>query len=128
MTKEGKQIKAEQANPRNGAFSVLYRVAAEGAYANLALNAELEKRHYLREDMNLLTALVYGVLRQQRRLDYALTAFVNRPLEKLPLKILLILRLGAYQLLEMERIPPSAAVSYTHLPYSLCSYYKDFLK
>ena len=53
MTKEGKQIKAEQANPRNGAFSVLYRVAAEGAYANLALNAELEK---LKIDFNRMSA------------------------------------------------------------------------
>lgn len=111
MTKEGKQGKPGYANPRNGAFAVLYRVATDGAYANLTLNAELAKNHYRREDANLVTALVYGVLRQQRRLDYALTAFVNRPLEKLPLKILLILRLGAYQLLEMEKIPPSAAVN-----------------
>ena len=59
----------------------------------------------------MLTELVYGTLRMQGTIDYILSQFVKQPLTKLPLKILLILRLGVYQLLFMEKIPVSAAVN-----------------
>ena len=93
-------------------MEVLLAVAAEGAYSNLALSRVLNSNASLpAAERALLTELVYGTLRMQGTIDYILGCFVKQGLAKLPLKILLILRLGVYQLLFMERIPPSAAVN-----------------
>lgn len=94
---------------RELALEVLLAVALEGAYSNLALNRVL--RQHQPAERALLTELVYGTLRMQGTIDYILSQFVKQPLTKLPLKILLILRLGVYQLLFMEKIPVSAAVN-----------------
>ena len=99
-------------NARQLALEVLLAVAAEGAYSNLALSRVLNSNASLpAAERALLTELVYGTLRMQGTIDYILGCFVKQGLAKLPLKILLILRLGVYQLLFMERIPPSAAVN-----------------
>jgi len=61
----------------------------------------------------LLTELVYGVLRLRGRLDFALGRFSRQPLPRLEPEVLLLLRLGSYQLLQLDRIPPHAAVNAT---------------
>jgi 16S rRNA (cytosine967-C5)-methyltransferase len=61
-------------------------------------------------DRNLATALVLGVLRWQIRLDHQLHALLARPNAKLDAEILIALRLGAFQLLRMDRIPARAAI------------------
>ena len=55
--------------------------------------------------------LVYGTVRLRGRMDYVLRAFVNRPLRTLQPELLDVLRLGAYQLMEMGGVPSYAAVS-----------------
>ncbi len=62
-------------------------------------------------DQALIYQLVYGVLRWQGKLDWVLQQFSQRPLEKLSPKTLFILRLGAFQLFFLSRIPVSAAVN-----------------
>jgi 16S rRNA (cytosine967-C5)-methyltransferase len=100
-------------DPRAIAFAVLERVIG-GGYADRTLDAELRRRPTLDpRDRALATELVYGILRHQGRLDYALGCFCKQPLTKLELRVLLLLRLGAYQLLCLERIPESAAVNTT---------------
>jgi 16S rRNA (cytosine967-C5)-methyltransferase len=59
----------------------------------------------------LVTELVDGSLRWQGRLDYLLGLLLEKPLVQLAAPIRLILRLGAYQLTILERIPPHAAVN-----------------
>jgi len=107
------QIPSVINNPRYLAFTVLDRVAG-GSYADRTLDAELQ-RHPLLDprDRGLATELVYGLLRQQGRLDYALARFCKQPLAKLEHRVLLLLRLGAYQLLCLDRVPDSAAVDTT---------------
>jgi 16S rRNA (cytosine967-C5)-methyltransferase len=61
-------------------------------------------------DRNLATALVLGVLRWQIRLDHQLYALLSRPNARLDPEILIALRLGAFQLLHMDRIPAHAAI------------------
>ncbi|PNU21710.1 16S rRNA (cytosine(967)-C(5))-methyltransferase RsmB [Geothermobacter hydrogeniphilus] len=98
-------------DPRLLAYEILQRVE-QGAYADLALDEVLRRRGVSDpRDRGLLTELVYGVLRKRGRLDYALARHCRQPLGKLETKVLQILRLGAYQVLELERIPPSAAVN-----------------
>ena len=55
--------------------------------------------------------LVYGVLRRQEPIDWRLGAILSKPLHRLPSIVQMVLRLGAYQILFLDRIPPSAAVN-----------------
>lgn len=100
-------------DPRRLAFDILERVQG-GGYADRTLDAALQRYPQLDpRDRGLCTELVYGVLRQQGRLDYALGRFSKQPLNKLENRVLLLLRLGAYQLLCLDRVPDSAAVDTT---------------
>jgi len=62
-------------------------------------------------DRHLATALVMGVLRWQIALDANVRRFLQRPDQRLAEPVALVLRLGAFQLLHMDRIPAHAAIS-----------------
>lgn len=62
-----------------------------------------------RRDRALLTELVYGVFRQRGTLDWQIDHFSK--VKKIHPPIRNILRLGLYQLLFLDKIPPSAAVN-----------------
>jgi 16S rRNA (cytosine967-C5)-methyltransferase len=62
-------------------------------------------------DRALATDLVTGTLRWQGQIDYLIEHFAKRPLSKLDFEVLQILRLGAYQLLHLDRVPAAAAVN-----------------
>ena len=62
-------------------------------------------------DRNLATALVLGVLRWQIALDARIQPLLSRPEMELAQPIRTALRLGAFQLLHMDRIPAHAALS-----------------
>src|SRR5210317_1041799 len=102
-----------QPNPldaRYGAYEILQRVE-EGGYADRLLDGYLVRHPGMDpRERGLLTELVYGLLRLRGRVDFALQHFSRQPLERLEKNALLLVRLGAYQLLELDRIPPHAAV------------------
>ena len=58
-----------------------------------------------------LRHLVYGTVRLRGRLDHVLQTFLRRPLDSLDAPVRRILRLGAYQILNMDSVPDYAAVS-----------------
>ncbi len=64
-------------------------------------------------DRSLVMELVYGVLRRQEPIDWRLSAILTKPLHRLPALVQMLLRIGAYQLLFLDRIPASAAVHET---------------
>ncbi len=98
-------------NARELALQVLLDVEERGAYVNLALGAALDKADPCRLDRAFITELVYGTLRRLNTLDWALGLYLRRPLSRLDPKVRNILRLGAYQVLFMERVPDAAAVN-----------------
>jgi 16S rRNA (cytosine967-C5)-methyltransferase len=107
--KPGKESKISAA--RRVALDVLRKVEAEGAFTQLSLNHTLRRApHLTPQDRALTTELVYGTLRWRRRLDFALNAYCSRPLEKIEPLLLRILRLSAYQLLFLDRVPRWAVV------------------
>jgi 16S rRNA (cytosine967-C5)-methyltransferase len=63
------------------------------------------------EDRNLTTALVMGVLRWQIALDARVRGLLQRPEQRLAAPVAIALRMGAFQLLHLERIPAHAALS-----------------
>jgi 16S rRNA (cytosine967-C5)-methyltransferase len=107
-----KITKAKQVSTaRRIALEVLRRIEAEGAFATLALTHAIERAPQLSaEDRALATELVYGTIRFRRNLDFALAAHSRRPLNKIEPGLMRVLRLAAYQILFLERIPDWAAV------------------
>ncbi len=61
-------------------------------------------------DRNLATALVLGVLRWQMRIDHELRPLLKRPNAKLDAEVTIALRMGAFQLWFLDRIPARAAI------------------
>ncbi|CAN5642634.1 16S rRNA (cytosine(967)-C(5))-methyltransferase RsmB [soil metagenome] len=94
--------------PRRAALDVLRRVRA-GELADRALDAAaggLSPR-----DRAWVQELVYGTLRLRGRIDHLLGALVRGGIDALEPDVLEVLRLGAYQLLEMGSVPHYAAIS-----------------
>jgi 16S rRNA (cytosine967-C5)-methyltransferase len=91
------------------AFDVLLRVENKRAYADDALRAALDSS-VRSEDAGLATELVMGVLRWQRLLDFVVDRYLKKSSASLDIEVRIALRLGAYQLLFLERIPARAAV------------------
>src|SRR5208282_6576310 len=95
---------------RKIAFEALRRVEAESAYATDVLHAELGAG-VKPEDAALATELVLGVLRWRRLLDFLLERQLKKPVARLDLSVAIALRMGAYQVRFLEKIPPHAAVN-----------------
>jgi 16S rRNA (cytosine967-C5)-methyltransferase len=94
------------------AYDVLDGVSSRAAYANLLLPQLLRERQLDERDAGFATQLAYGTLRAQGTLDAVLAGLVSRPLGELDPRVLDLLRLGAYQLLDL-RVPSHAAVDTT---------------
>ncbi|WP_455244996.1 transcription antitermination factor NusB, partial [Petrachloros mirabilis] len=62
-------------------------------------------------DRSLAMELAYGVLRRQGTIDWRLGFVLDKPVHRLPILVQMLLRVGAYQILYLERIPQSAAVN-----------------
>lgn len=92
---------------REVARRVLDRVD-RGAWATLALDGELARSGLDERDRRLTSELVYGVLRHRARLDRALSAHAD--LRRAPPRVVTALRVAAYQLLLLDRVPDYAAV------------------
>lgn len=96
-------------NAREAALKILYEINENGAYSNIALNkyfTAVELRHI---DRAFVTELVYGTVKWKLTLDRVIASYSSIRMEKLSPWILNILRLGAYQLLNMTKVPQSAA-------------------
>jgi 16S rRNA (cytosine967-C5)-methyltransferase len=93
-------------------LDVLRRVFTQGAFASILLRNTLEQHADLSgSDRALVTELVYGVLRRRGHLDRALTKAAKKRLKDLDPRLHDVLRLGAYQLMFLDRVPDHAAVS-----------------
>ena len=101
-------------NPRVLAIAIL-RQGAENGVAIDQLRDEELRRHRMADvrDRRLVMALVYGVLRWQRYLDWVLAEHAHHPLQKMKPLTLQALRVAIFQILFMDRIPDSAAINET---------------
>lgn len=99
--------------PRTLAFQILCRVETEGAFADHLIAAAIAACGLSPQARALLRELTYGVLRWRNRVDWILGRCSQRPLETLTIEIRNLLRLGAYQICFMDRIPSHAAVGET---------------
>lgn len=96
---------------RAAALEALLAVERTRAYADEALDRSVSRAALDTRDRALAVELVYGVLRHRLTLDWRLDRVADRPIRRLPHPVQAALRLAAYQLLYLDRIPPSAAVN-----------------
>jgi 16S rRNA (cytosine967-C5)-methyltransferase len=96
---------------RSLALDILSTAARRGRLVEEVLAAVLKRHPGLsRPERALLLELVQGVKRWEVRLDYLLAQLSHLPLAKLHPLVLDILRLGAFQVLMLDRVPARAAV------------------
>jgi 16S rRNA (cytosine967-C5)-methyltransferase len=96
---------------RSAAFKILMRVE-QGAFADELLHSA-RLNDLSPTDRGLCTEIVMGVLRWRSQLDETIASWSKAPPHKLDLEVATALRMGAYQLTHLERIPAHAAVDQT---------------
>ncbi len=96
---------------REEAVQLVYKVTEQGAYANLALMKTLRHSKLNVADRSLLTNLVNGTIRMLKHLDWVLNVFLKQDINKQNPWLRSILRVSAYQIMFMDRIPHFACVN-----------------
>ena len=96
---------------RETAVLTLAACERQGAWSDGYLKRTIREQGLDRRDGALAARLCYGVLQNKLLLDWRLAQVCSMRLEKLEVKVLCGLRVAAYQLLFLDRIPPSAAVN-----------------
>ncbi len=84
----------------------LLKMELEDGYSNLVLDGALKAAKLERRDEALASALFYGVLERRLTLDAVIAAHSKIKIKKMSPQVRNILRLGVYQLLFSDKIPP----------------------
>ena len=95
---------------REVALLTLHTCERQGGWSDGTLKKQITAAGLDSRDAALATNLCFGVIQNQLLLDYYLSKFSNIPLKRMENKVLQALRLGAYQMLFLTKIPHSAAV------------------
>lgn len=82
----------------------------EGAYANLLLPSLLHKYSISGRDAGFIQEISFGVIRQKQFYEQVIAIAAGRRLEDIDPNALIVLRIGAYQILDM-RVPNHASVN-----------------
>src|SRR5215217_497399 len=92
------------------AYGVVRRVFEEGAWADRALHGEARRMALEPRDRALATRLAYGTVQRRATLDALIETLSGRPVGRLDAPVLAALRLGAFQLAFLDRVPAHAVV------------------
>jgi len=91
-------------------YQILLQIAASDAHSDeLLRSAEVDALSA--QDRHLTTTLVLGTLRWQIQLDEVIRGLLARPDAKLAPEVAAALRMGAYQLLHLDRVPAHAVIN-----------------
>lgn len=94
---------------RRISYKAISEIMVEGGYSNLVLKnraSKLENR-----DANFVRQLVYGVIENYYYFDWIIKEFSNT--KKIQEKVKIIIKIGIYQILNMNSVPDFAAVNET---------------
>lgn len=95
---------------REISFNVLHDIYSKESFSNITLNNHLKDENDKRKQ-NFVRELVYGVLENYLFIDYIISKASKIKMKKIHKSILIILKMGTYQLLFMDSVPDSAAVN-----------------
>ncbi len=112
-TRPGRGVRPGVRKPtaRGTALDVFLAWDASSETADVLLHGHAGYEKLSPRDRDLAAELVRGVFRWRGRLDWRLSGYVDRPLDALDPPVRWALRLGLYQLEQLDRVPPHAAVN-----------------
>ncbi len=93
------------------AYKILYKIENENSFSNMALKEGLSASLLEGADRRLAASIVYGCVKYKRYLDYIISQFSSVKIKKLSSNVLILLRMGVYQIVKLDRVPDSAAVN-----------------
>ncbi len=99
----------KEINERKIVLDILNKVDTNKSYVNILLNNYLKNTEINNQKWRLITELVYGVIRRRNTIDWYLSNLCKLKVQDN--NIINILRIGAYQILFLDRIPDYAIVS-----------------
>jgi 16S rRNA (cytosine967-C5)-methyltransferase len=105
-TRKGPDVTASRTAAANVLADLRAGQLLDGAFERHAAPLDARDRRWVQE-------LVWGLLRTRGRLDAMLAERVRGGIAKLDADVVDLLRLGAYQLLAMDSVPPYAAIGQT---------------
>lgn len=97
------------ADVRYVAFTSLLKCEVKQSYPNIEIDSAIEKHGITGVDRAFYTALVYGTIERKLTLDYIISLFSGRTIDKLDKEVLVALRMGVYQIKYMHSVPDHAA-------------------
>ena len=98
-------------NARRIALDILMAIEEEKAYSNIAILKHLYNQKISHLDRKLITELVYGVLDNKIYLDFIIKQLSKIQITSLDKGIRMILRMGLYQIIYLDKIPAFAVVN-----------------
>ena len=102
---------------RSLALDLLCKTLRQKQFSNIALDKALQSCELSDADKRLASLLFYGVIEKKITLDFRISQLSARPIGDIDERTLCALRLGLYQLMFTDKIPPHAAINET---VSLC--------
>ena len=91
-------------------LDILLEVLEKGKYSHVILSQALTKYQYLeKQDRSFIKRVVDGTVEYRIQLDYILNSYSKVKVNKMKPVIRTILRMSAYQICHMDRVPDSAA-------------------
>ena len=121
MTVKRRPKPVERAAARLGAVQALYQMDLAGTdvgvtlaqFSSRAMGEDFEAGQCGEADYKFLKEVVDGAVREQKTIDPAVDAILDKgwPLHRLDATVRAILRAGAYELMFMEKVPARVAIS-----------------
>lgn len=97
---------------RELAFKVLKTAFKGVTYSNIAIDNALKRSELSEADAGLMTAIVMGVTERRLTLDHIIDQLSSHP-DKVDADTRILLQMGIYQMMYLDRIPEYAAVNET---------------
>ncbi len=92
-------------------YELLKKVSYDSAFSNLTLNSTLNNIELSDKDKAVISRIFYGVIERKITLEYIISMYSSKPLQKLDKEVVLILCIGLYQLKYMDSIPDNVVVN-----------------
>ncbi|MCD7800474.1 MAG: 16S rRNA (cytosine(967)-C(5))-methyltransferase RsmB [Ruminococcus sp.] len=97
--------------PRLLAVKMLDKTFTNNGFSNIVVDKSLSSSNLSIQDKRLCSVIYYGVLERKITLDYIISRYSKKSLNKLDISVLNILRSGIYQILYLDSIPDNASVN-----------------
>lgn len=92
-------------NSRIIAFDIVQSIFKDNAYSNIAIEKSLTSVND--KDKGFVSRIVYGTIERKLTLEYAVNLYLN---SKTKNKVKILLMIGAYQILFMDKVPDAVAI------------------